>query len=453
MKLRSLVLIAAAASVILVVPAAHSGVRTTEPEVFEMVDVTLTDTKIVLSDKSARSEARASTSGSGTRARKITRFALLAASPVIISLDRQGFSTPAAQAGQDVGDLGLHGCPRHVRVSQPREGGSVEAAHARQVHGELTFSRAAAQGFAVAAAALLFTSCGGGKGASSDWPLPAADLEGTRAGSGSIDAGNAPKLHVRWRFRLTAKPSFSGIFASTPVADRRHGLRPGSPQQRVSRSTATRASCAGEHRSPRRNDGPNGLAVDGRARLRRHRPDAFALDAATGPRALAPASRPAPTEQFVDIAPGRLGGPRLRQHGRLPAAADAARSTRSTRRRERSAGSSTRSRSRGAIPLEAGGGGLWYPVSIDARRALCTAATRTRTPWGGTPEHPNGGAFPGPVLYTDSLLVLDARTGRLLWHDQVTPHDVRDYDFQATPILATRRRARRSCSAPARPGA
>ena len=39
--------------------------------------------------------------------------------------------------------------------------------------------------------------------------------------------------------------------------------------------------------------------------------------------------------------------------------------------------------------------------------------------------------------YTDSLLVLDARTGRLLWHDQVTPHDVRDYDFEATPILAT----------------
>ena len=39
--------------------------------------------------------------------------------------------------------------------------------------------------------------------------------------------------------------------------------------------------------------------------------------------------------------------------------------------------------------------------------------------------------------YTNSLLVLDARTGRLLWHDQVTPHDVRDYDFEATPILAT----------------
>ncbi len=33
--------------------------------------------------------------------------------------------------------------------------------------------------------------------------------------------------------------------------------------------------------------------------------------------------------------------------------------------------------------------------------------------------------------------MLDARTGRLLWYDQVTPHDVRDYDFQATPVLAT----------------
>ena len=33
--------------------------------------------------------------------------------------------------------------------------------------------------------------------------------------------------------------------------------------------------------------------------------------------------------------------------------------------------------------------------------------------------------------------MLDARTGELLWYDQVTPHDVRDYDFEATPILAT----------------
>jgi alcohol dehydrogenase (cytochrome c) len=39
------------------------------------------------------------------------------------------------------------------------------------------------------------------------------------------------------------------------------------------------------------------------------------------------------------------------------------------------------------------------------------------------------------VLYTDSLLVLDARRGRLLWHDQVTPHDIRDYDLEVPPII------------------
>jgi alcohol dehydrogenase (cytochrome c) len=43
--------------------------------------------------------------------------------------------------------------------------------------------------------------------------------------------------------------------------------------------------------------------------------------------------------------------------------------------------------------------------------------------------------YPGPVRHTDSLLVLDGRTGALLWSVQVTPHDVRDYDFQLPPLL------------------
>ena len=39
--------------------------------------------------------------------------------------------------------------------------------------------------------------------------------------------------------------------------------------------------------------------------------------------------------------------------------------------------------------------------------------------------------------YTDSLLVLNGKTGRLRWYDQVTPHDVRDYDFELPRILAS----------------
>jgi alcohol dehydrogenase (cytochrome c) len=43
--------------------------------------------------------------------------------------------------------------------------------------------------------------------------------------------------------------------------------------------------------------------------------------------------------------------------------------------------------------------------------------------------------YPGPVPYTDSVLELDGRTGKLLWTAQATPHDVRDYDFQDPPVL------------------
>jgi alcohol dehydrogenase (cytochrome c) len=41
----------------------------------------------------------------------------------------------------------------------------------------------------------------------------------------------------------------------------------------------------------------------------------------------------------------------------------------------------------------------------------------------------------GDNLYTDSIVALDAKTGRLKWHFQFTPHDVWDYDAQETPAL------------------
>src|ERR1051326_4519679 len=53
MKIRTLVLVATAASVTLLVPAAHgftaAGPLTTEPDVYTNVDVTITDSKITLS--------------------------------------------------------------------------------------------------------------------------------------------------------------------------------------------------------------------------------------------------------------------------------------------------------------------------------------------------------------------------------------------------------------------
>ena len=79
---------------------------------------------------------------------------------------------------------------------------------------------------------------------------------------------------------------------------------------------------------------------------------------------------------------------------------------------------------------------MWYPVGVDERGNVY-AGVANPGPWGGSKAFPNGRRFAGPALYTDSLVVLAGATGKLLWHDQVTPHDVRDYDFQDSPILAT----------------
>ncbi len=41
----------------------------------------------------------------------------------------------------------------------------------------------------------------------------------------------------------------------------------------------------------------------------------------------------------------------------------------------------------------------------------------------------------GDNLYSDSVVALDAKTGRLKWHFQFTPHDVHDYDAQQPLVL------------------
>ncbi len=41
----------------------------------------------------------------------------------------------------------------------------------------------------------------------------------------------------------------------------------------------------------------------------------------------------------------------------------------------------------------------------------------------------------GDNLYTDSIVALDAKTGKLKWYFQFTPHDIHDWDAQEPPVL------------------
>ncbi len=84
-----------------------------------------------------------------------------------------------------------------------------------------------------------------------------------------------------------------------------------------------------------------------------------------------------------------------------------------------------------------GGGGAWYPPAVDGKGSIYFGVGNP-TPFPGTPsskKYPFGSSRPGPNLYTDSLVKLNPKTGKLDWYHQVTPHDVYDWDFQGPPIL------------------
>jgi alcohol dehydrogenase (cytochrome c) len=272
-----------------------------------------------------------------------------------------------------------------------------------------------------------------------DWPAPNANLSSTRAVSAtSISSATVGTMRERWRFRFAGEAGGFGLLATTPlvVGDTVYVQDLKSSVFALDRETGT-LRWARIYSAP--NDGPNGVAVGYGRVYAATDTTAFALNARTGKRIWS--RRLADTdEQFVDIAPVVADGRVYLSTVGFPPGGRGALYALDARTGKRLWRFDT-IRDPWRYPL-AGGGGSWYPLSVDGSGRVY-AGTSNPGPWGGTKQRPNGGSFPGPVPYTNSLVVLDGRTGRLLWHDQVTPHDVRDYDFQDSPILATVRVAGR----------
>ena len=76
-----------------------------------------------------------------------------------------------------------------------------------------------------------------------------------------------------------------------------------------------------------------------------------------------------------------------------------------------------------------GGGAVWTAMTLDAKSGLVFAATTNPAPDFA------GGVREGDNLYTNSIVALDARTGRVAWYRQLVPHDTHDWDVtQAGPL-------------------
>jgi quinoprotein glucose dehydrogenase len=81
-----------------------------------------------------------------------------------------------------------------------------------------------------------------------------------------------------------------------------------------------------------------------------------------------------------------------------------------------------------------GGANNWAGMSVDSKRGLVFMAL-------GSPTYDFYGADrAGQNLYGNSVLALDASTGKYAWHFQTIHHDMWDYDLPAPPTLVTVRK-------------
>lgn len=94
----------------------------------------------------------------------------------------------------------------------------------------------------------------------------------------------------------------------------------------------------------------------------------------------------------------------------------------------------------------AGGANTWGDITVDSRHGIVFCPT-------GSPTHDLYGADrAGQNLFGNSLLALDARTGKRRWHFQTVHHDLWDYDLAAAPKLLTVRQNGRTVDIVAQAG-
>lgn len=76
-----------------------------------------------------------------------------------------------------------------------------------------------------------------------------------------------------------------------------------------------------------------------------------------------------------------------------------------------------------------GGGAIWTVPSIDADLGLTYIATGNAVPQFG------GEIRPGDNLYTNSVVALELKTGKVRWHYQLVHHDIWEHDVSTGPVL------------------
>jgi outer membrane protein assembly factor BamB len=305
-------------------------------------------------------------------------------------------------------------------------------------------------GFAFAAAAVLalvvaaiFAGCGSSSSASdgevsfTGSGYPGVDASNTRNPESEIDSSNVTGLSEAWKAPIRGESNF-GSYASTPVIDKGviYSQDLASNVQALNLETGEVLWNASFEQA---DEGPNGVVVAEGKVFGATPTEAFALDQESGEQ-LWSVKLTRNEHEGIDMAPGYEGG--LVYVSTVPLNANElyegggagilwALDAKTGKKKWHF---DTVPESLWGKPTVNAGGGVWYPPAFDGKGGMYFGVGNP-APFPGTAKYPFGSSRPGPNLYTDSLVKLDAKTGKLEWYNQVTPHDLYDWDFQGPPIL------------------
>jgi outer membrane protein assembly factor BamB len=291
--------------------------------------------------------------------------------------------------------------------------------------------------------ALAISGCGssssaeGEKASFTGSGYPGVDAANTRNPKSEIDSSNVGSLAVSWTSPIPGASNF-GSYASTPVIDEGviYSQDLASNVQALNLETGEVLWTA-TFEQP--DEGPNGIVVaDGRV-YGANPTEAFALDQKTGEQVWS-VKLTRNKHEGIDMAPGYekgivyvstvpLNANELYEGGGVGVlwALDA-------KSGKKLWHFDTVPKSLWGKPTVNAGGGVWYPPAFDGKGSMYFGVGNP-APFPGSAKYPFGSSRPGANLYTNSLVKLDAKTGKLDWFHQVTPHDLYDWDFQGPAIL------------------
>jgi outer membrane protein assembly factor BamB len=294
----------------------------------------------------------------------------------------------------------------------------------------------------VVTSSMLLTACGSSSSAGEPVSFngsgyPNVDPANTRNATGTIKAANVNQLKTAWTAPIPGESSF-GSYASSPIVSKGviYSQDLASNVQAIERESGE-VLWTKSYEQP--SLGPNGVVVQD-ARVFGATPTAvFALDQETG-KQLWSTTLVRNEVEGINLAPGFDSG--IVYASTVPTNANSLYEpggvgilwALDAKTGKKLWHFDTVPKNLWGHPDINSGGGVWYTPAFDGKGSMYFGVGNP-APFPGSAKDPWGSSRPGPNLYSDSIVKLNAKTGKMEWYFQLNPHDLYDWDLQGPPIL------------------